>query len=44
MKQNPLFTLALAAVLTTVSSAAFAQETLTLEQNMAAQATGWQKR
>ena len=37
MRQNILFTLALAAVLTTVSSAAFAQETLTLEQNMSAQ-------
>ncbi len=37
MKQKVLFTLALAVVLTAVCGAAFAQDTLTLQQNMAAQ-------
>jgi hypothetical protein len=37
MRQNVLFALALAAVLTVVSGVAFAQGTQTAEQNMAAQ-------
>jgi hypothetical protein len=37
MRQKVLFTLVLVAMLTAICGAAFAQETLTLQQNMAAQ-------